>query len=594
MSTPVVTQAVFAAFVGGVQVRTAGDVLVTESRDNLCRVVEFELAEQPAAEPAEGDPVLVQWLDYAAGVAYDAFGGTVNSVEVESDPWAMVVRCTDQLERLRRVPTADHDLTGLTATAALREILDACNVAYDPADLAAVPYVLGARAPVKWLEGVPGSQVAAELNDVFGMILQTVGNDRVVWFRPDLPPADGAGAYRTFTKGTDADWFAHRRAHGDRDAIQNRWFATGAGVPCGPSAACTCTPWAKAVAANPQLGGRRIRVAAQSASSELIQDEALAEFVVRRQMGLTNRQPDTATLETVYDPNLHPGTKVGLVDPTFGIDAAGARYCTAIAVDATGPALSATLVCGPPGGAGTVTTGVEKVCNDTRTGVDWPGGFDPPDFGFPPLDGGLAFDPLDFFGFPPAIAVVGGTPEEGGGGGGPTDLLGVNLDNWEEVAPTFTNGPSTLVVSAEGGAYYPSISVDYATDWQVTATVVIDASANPHQLQVGIGNATGTALQFGLELWDTAPDVLFAYARSDSVSVSGTPFPAGSEIDVVLTWHADTETLDWSATDGITTYSDSVECFSGAPAFALHPMFGCTGTDPDFGGELVAYTLEVG
>jgi hypothetical protein len=310
-------------------------------------------------------------------------------------------------------------------------------------------YVLGAVTDLHWIEGVTGAQILTEFNQVFGTALVTVGNNRVIRFRYDLPPTDGTGKYRDFHKGVDADWAAHHRAHGDRDQIQNFWSIRGASYPCGSGSppACTCQSWSRSIDGNAQLGGNHIRVTQQSVTSDIIQDEALAEFVVRRQMRMTNRLPDTATVEAVNDPNVHPGTKVGLIDHTYGINTEALRLCTTQGVDRTGNGMTLALVCGDPGDEGTVTHGVEKVCNDTHADVDVPGSFDPPDFDFPPIDVGVSFDPVDLFPFDPTLIVVGGT-EDPGPGGGSDDLI-VDLSGWQEIYSTVTTITGHLHLSQD-------------------------------------------------------------------------------------------------------------------------------------------------
>jgi hypothetical protein len=349
-----------------------GEVLVNEAMDNLCRVAEFQIAEQPAVTPEEGDPVVIYLLnlDDEPDTAQYVFGGKINAIEVQSQPWSMVIRCTDQLELLRRVPTADHNLTGMTDGEAVMEVLDGCQIDYDPADIFDYGYVLGAEVPVKWLAGVTGAQVIQEINAVFGTVLLTIGNNRVIRVPIQLPPADATGSYREYERGVSADWAAHGRSHGERDAIQNFWMVRGASIPSGADDECQSQPWANAVHGNPQLGSRRVRVTGQEFQSDLIQDESLAEFVVRMMMRRTNRLQETAVLEELDDPNVHSATLLTLVDNTYGIETGAGRNAVVTSVDRTGHRMTVTCQCGPPGNEGTVTTGVEKVCNDTHTDTD--------------------------------------------------------------------------------------------------------------------------------------------------------------------------------------------------------------------------------
>lgn len=370
-----------------------GEVRISESIDQLSRVAEFSLSQQPENVPVEGDTVLIESFDFTADVVRSVYGGTVNAITTESFPWSMTLVCTDQLRLLDRVrQSTDLDLTGMTPKEALMAVLDSVGCTYDPDDLADPDYELGEREPLAWLIHTPGSQITSELSEVFGCVLLTVGNDRILWLSHDATPEDGAGSYATYTRGESIDFAGHGRSHGDRTRIQNNWIVRG--VTAEISKQCTAQAWSKAIGTNPQLGRRR-RTTEQSFQSDLIQSEDLAEAIARRLMRLTNRLPDERTTPMVNDPNVHPCTKLIIVDPTYGLG--GTTYATVLAVDRTGNQMTLRLSAGPGGDEGTVTHGVDKVCNDTHTDLDWPGdGFDFPDFDFPPIDLGLLIvDPPD-------------------------------------------------------------------------------------------------------------------------------------------------------------------------------------------------------
>lgn len=375
-------------------VQTSGEVRISESVDQLSRVAEFSLAEQPTTEPEEGDSVLIETFDFTAGLVYTVFGGTVNALTIESQPWSMVLLANDQLRLLDRIREgADFTLTGMTPKEALMEVLDRVGCTYDPDDLADPDYVLGEREALQWMTDTPGSQITNELSSVFGCVLMTVGNDRILWLSHDATPANGTGSYATYTRGTSEGFVGHGRSKGDRARIQNNWIVRGVTAEINEN--CTATPFAKAVGTNPQLGRRR-RTSEQVFSSDLIQSEDLAEAIVRRLMRETNRLPDERTTPMVNDPNVHPCTKVTIVDPTYGMGAT--TYATVLSVDRQGNQMTLRLAAGPGGSEGTVTTGVDKVCNDSHGDLDWPGdGFDFPDFDFPPIDIGevIIEDPPD-------------------------------------------------------------------------------------------------------------------------------------------------------------------------------------------------------
>jgi len=552
MPTQVIQEIKYAVFVNDVQVMVTGDVSITEDMGNLVRVAEFELAEQPEAyEPDDlvDNDVKIYWLDYDSMTSYVAFSGRVNAVEVESEPWSFLVRSTDQLELLRRVPTFDHNLTGMTDGEAVEAILTDCGVDFDSADIADAGYELGAQIPIKWLKNTPGADFISEINNVFGSILTTIGDNRVVRFFPDYPPVDATGKYRDFEKGVDADWSAHRRQYGDRDSIQNFWQVTGASWDCGPDDECTCQPWANAIDGNAQLGGRRIRTTPGSVSSDLIQDEALAEYVARRQMRLFNRFPDIATVEAINDPNVHPGTKIGLIDHTFGINTHALRLGTVSSANHTGAGMSLTVICGDPGEEGTVTHGVEKVCNDTHTDVDVPGDFDPPDFDVPDIDTGLDFDIPDFnFDFP--ILVIGGTedpepPVEG-------ELIGADLDLWIEVYPVLGKSPGLLYTDEFGGGYHSSREIDPNVDWQISA--VMQFEGDPTDCHIGICRVVGPgpiSLVGVRELLITQPNEWYVQTNDGyAYDTFSEPFDSGVDILVDLVWNQATQTLSGTLTQG--------------------------------------------
>jgi hypothetical protein len=373
----------------------AGSLSITGSLDDLCRVCSFSLAGQPDPRPECGDTVLVRYYDFDASLMYDVYGGRLNRPDTESDPWGQDHTASDQLEKLRRTKRGgDMALSGAGRTEgdAVKLILDYCGITYDDADVADAGYVLGLEEPVAWHDdgSTSGAAMVAEFDRVFGMKTMTVGNNRVVRIPYDPTPAASTGAYRTLTKGETADWGRHHRGGGTRDDVVNAWKVAGATIQV--SDQCTATVWADAYDAVTELGPR-VRTADGTFQSDLIQSEDLAEAVVRRLMRINNRIGEAGSATLGNDPNVYPGTKLHLVDPTYGIGATP-RYATVTSYRWSFPTLELDFVAGPPGDEGTVTHGVDKVCNDSHTEIDIPGGgFDFPPFDFPPIDLG---DPLDF------------------------------------------------------------------------------------------------------------------------------------------------------------------------------------------------------
>lgn len=370
-------------------VRTTTDVSISASLNQLNRVCSITFAELPVDTPSDGDTVLIEMLDTGNGTRYDMFGGVIDGgPETESQPFNMTVRAVDQLADLRILHTgSDLNLTGMTVKEAKMAVFDYCDLDYDSDDLVEVDYTLGALEPVKWLNdgNTTGASIITEIDRVFGLTTQTIGNNRIISFRVDLLPDDDTGLYRTYSKGISVDFRAHRRTRGGRDDIQTTWTVDGVTHDFNDGS-CSETPWAKAVQGTAKVGRSR-RVPVATDQSDLIQDEALAEYVVRQHMRETSKVPDTGTAAVITSRNLHPGTKVAIIDPTYGITANPRYYCiTQVEIDNLLTEL--TMIAGPAGNEGTVTTGVDDVCNDTHTDGDIPGSFDPPDLGFPPLDDG--------------------------------------------------------------------------------------------------------------------------------------------------------------------------------------------------------------
>lgn len=395
-------------------VKTLPDITVNASLDQLATVAEFSLASRPSPAPVTGDTVLIEYLNLYEELAYPLFGGTIDGFETDTSPWLMRVRCVDQLELFRRTRTGtDLDLTGMTDGEAWMAIADYCGITYDPADIADQGYELGAHEAVKWhADGqTPASRIIQELDAVFRTATLTIGDNQVIRLAYEpFPDSAGSNLYATFTKGSSIDYFTHHRSYGGRDQIQTIWNVLG--VTHEEANGCTDTPWARAVSGSARLGAK-VRTVEQSFQSDLIQDESLAEAIVRWKMGETSRDPDRGSADLETDPQIHPGTKIAIQDNTYGITAVP-RYYLVTAVQVNGYSTSVELAAGPGGDEGTVTTGVDRVCGDSHSDTDWDDGFSFPGFGeLPGLDG-IGIDPIDFEGidaplitpFPPDEPVV--------------------------------------------------------------------------------------------------------------------------------------------------------------------------------------------
>ncbi len=528
--------------IAGEVVKTTEDVSITEAIDNLCTVAEFTLAAMPIPEPAIGDDVLIEWIELdTIPLTFPMFGGTISAIDVDSEPWQFTVRCVDQLELLRKIKNgSDMDLTGMTEGEAVQAVLDYCGVDYDIADIADTGYVLGDQVDVKWLKDgtTSGAQIIAELNRVFRMSLFTIGNNRVIRLPYDPTPADGTGAYATYEKGVDIEFDAHHRTYGDRDRVQNVWVVRGATRESNDGS-CSRTVWARAEDGGLLVGtSRRARVAMQEFPSDLIQDEALAEAIVRRLMQDTNRLPDDGSAILENDPNLHQCSKIAIVDPQYGIEA-NPRYFLVRSVARTGLTMSLELTAGPPGADGTVTHGVDKVCTDVHTDDDWPGpggGFDWADPEYPPVDPGTEI---------PDFAI----PDFGSG----FDVA----HNEADALP---------IIYCDSDPFADGIAVE-AVDWQITGTLTLTGASQ--RLTIGVTSDDGdyllTIAGVGYYAGLSAPPEHYEMATPDAVRHAPGPVPLDTPIDWLLRWTQATNILQCQIDTPYQTFDD----FKSYPAATM-------------------------
>ena len=364
----------------GTRVDLAGPPVQNEQLEGWTTYVcEAELEDQPAL--ALGQSVSLAQVDFDAAQQAAQFRGIVDHISAASFEHRVVLTCTGPLARLRRVPTSDHTLTGMTDGQAIKHVLDSCNISYAAADIQDAGYVLGAQAPIVWHRDQPGWEIVRELDRVFGMATLEIGNGRIVRFAYDRAPS-AALISRTFERGVDATFWRNERDYGSLDAIQNVWQITGASWE--GSDGCQYTVWARAEGANPALDSPSVRIRRQEFASDVIQDQALAEAVARRMMRWYNRQPDELVIETLNDPTISPGDVVGVIDPVYGIGLTTAAPYLVLAVDRRGHEMTLTCVGGAAGSEGTVTSGVEKRCNKTSSNVSFPGSYSPPPVSAPP------------------------------------------------------------------------------------------------------------------------------------------------------------------------------------------------------------------
>ncbi len=380
--------------VNDTEIKTTADVRHSQSYDTMASVAEFTIAEQPNTVPAQGDAVEIDLIDVGAGRAYPIFGGSIDEVYIESQPWMMTFRCVDQLEKLRRTrSTGDFNLTGMTDGEAVREILDLCDIDFDEDDIVDCGYELGSMRPVKWLKdgSTSGGDVLAELDRVMGCATMTIGHNRVIRVKLDRVPTSATGKVRTYTKGKSIDFRNDARTLSGRDQIQSFWRIDG--VTKELANGCTQTPWAEAKDGNPEIG-RRTRTSTQSDGSDFIQDESLARIYVRRMMRIYNRYGDNQVADMQNVPAIRPGSKIAIFDGAYGMPGAPV-YGLVLTVERTGVSMTVSLEMGPPGDEGTVTSGVDRVCGDAHGDDNIDDGFTDIDPTFPPDDFGIG-DGWDF------------------------------------------------------------------------------------------------------------------------------------------------------------------------------------------------------
>lgn len=442
--------------IDGVVYRTTGEPAVTESLDALSTVAEFELIDRPDPVPPAETPVEIRRVNVTAETYIPLFGGYLTSRDVQSEPHRLVLRAVDELDKFNVVRTTnDLNLTGMTDGEAWETIAGVCDVDFDTADIADTGYVLGERADVFWKVDQTAAQIIVELDRVFGCKTMTVLNNRVcriVYTR--TPVTDDI--QRTFEKAESNDFWANGITVGNQADIQSIWVVQGVTTPCGDDGECSCQVWARSTADVPIRGKKFQRVPTQPFQSDLIQDENLAREIARRQMRWYNRVPTVVSAEVMTDPNIHPGTVIGLVDPTYGIDIATTRAFTVLTADKRGSVMTLTAVGGSPGSTGTTTSGVDKTCNSTSTDIDWDGDWELPDFSFPPIDFDLEWDGFGDFGWS-------SFPEDDDDTDPPGDEFDLSSANWTVSPNSFSSqvwsfSPTILEMTsgASGGVYTPN------------------------------------------------------------------------------------------------------------------------------------------
>lgn len=590
------------------QVDVVGDVTINEALETATTyVAQFELFDAP--EVGLGQAVEIEHVDFGAATRAAVFSGTVDVPEGTEGEGGHrhVLTASGPLARLRGTPAADVNLSGMTDGQAWQAILTACGVPFDPADIADAGYVLGAKVPVVWLADTEGSEIGRQLNEVFGMATIEVGAGRVVRFAYDRAPS-AAAISATWTRGVDADVYDLGRRRGSLWDVLNVWRVVGAtwgGV--GADAGCQLTVWAHAEAPHPILGDPR-RSRPESFQSDVIQDETLARAVATRLMRWHNRPPDEVRIEALNDPNASPGDVVGVSDPLPGLDLAAAASATpylVLTVDRAGDLMTLSGVGGAAGATGTITSGVRRVCNRTKSLSSWPGpAFAPPAIATPPAVPVNPYDPLTdgypevspipttppLAGFPayPAYAAPAVDPTAGPVPITPTASGAPSP--WETDLGSPTLGPTGVVTAPPsdgtggpggggagrdrcGAVHTEELPFDVGSSWRIAATARLLSTAGAFRLGAMIeGDADGFALRVG---GATAPTPGESLSAGDDVATDATTFAANADIALVLTYAAGSRALAATATQGATVASLNLTAASpdGTGPYFGDPLF---------------------
>lgn len=393
MVEPVIRKPWFRMFINGAAQNISSEYTQNESlTDSVTRVLQADVIDTPTL--STGQSIALQAIDAQSLTTIDQFSGTLNTVTAARFPHQVSLVCTGPLAKLRRTRLTDLDLSGQTDEQAAKTILSYCGISYLDANIGGNGYVLGQRVPIIWAAGQSGAEIMAELNRVFAYALIEVGNGTVCRISYDLVPSL-SDSVKTFHAGNSYFYHDGSRVRGDIDAIQNIWDVTGASYECPGSTTdekCTCAIWAHAEATHPKLGAG-VYARAQTFSSEIIQDANLARGIATRQMRWYNREPDNIVIETYNDPTMSPGRVVSIIDSVYGMDFSTATPYLVTRLDRRGDFMTLNCVGGAAGSTGTVTSGVEKKCNDLSVNLPDPPdlgefpGFEPPEFPpFPPID----------------------------------------------------------------------------------------------------------------------------------------------------------------------------------------------------------------
>lgn len=383
-------------------------------------VAEFSVAQEDysLAEGAEItiSHVMLNSTDPDGYTERELYYGTINTIDAQSHPHSVKLRCIGILSRLRRTRDSDYVINGdKTDITAARAVLDYCGIPYSVGDIKGWGFTLGTVRPIVWKKGQSGAEFLNELDRVFQCATIEIGNGRVVRFPYSLVPSDydlddpdvgygSRGAAKYFYRGqAGATFYDNNRVRGDADAIINYVRVRGLeyeGAEGSANEGCHYTIYAEDYDENPILG-TGVKVGPEEFSSEFIQTEALAKAIAIRLMRQGNRTPDNLRIETANDPNVSCGDVVKVVDGVYGIALATETPYIVVSIRRTGDFMTLDCVGGPAGETGTTLGGIERCCGTqqedgtcTQTGTN-PSPTTPPSPGIPPDPGTGFCDPID-------------------------------------------------------------------------------------------------------------------------------------------------------------------------------------------------------
>ena len=353
-----------------VPVELYSDPVQSEAIGQITRVLTVEIADEPSI--FRGQECTLYQDETLGSTSEIMFKGVIHNTEATAFPNVVKWHCVSYKARLRKVPTYDHDLSGMTDGEAVMHALDQCNVPYNIADIADSGYVLGAIRPVYWLKDQPGHELIAQIDNIFGFATIDIGASTAIRFKQKRTPLNADVEY-TYTQGVDAHYENIVRTQGGADDLVNVVNVTGLSWTYEedePEAdGCTRSYWARAYGFHELLGDDEFN-RGYMFSSDFIQSERLAKRTARNIIRDKNRTPDIIRLTALNDLNVRCGTVIGVSDTAYGIDLPGGAGTNPYMVESivrTGDSMTCIAIGGSAGEFDELESGIERVCNKNGT-----------------------------------------------------------------------------------------------------------------------------------------------------------------------------------------------------------------------------------